>query len=112
MNGVPKVRGVWAGLAISVLSLSVGYFGVEGLVTGKTRALSTYSRYAPLVGDSAIVTAIAYLIVAAALALFALMCFTAEPTRQDSLSKWGYRVMIIAGVVLLSGLLFKWLGNM
>jgi hypothetical protein len=107
MNGAPKVRSVWSGLAITVLSLSIACVGVEGLVTGKTRALSTYSRYASLVGDRAVISAFAYLLFAASLFLFALMCFSAEPTRRDALSKWGKITLVASGVVLFSGLLFK-----
>jgi hypothetical protein len=112
MNGVPKARAVWSGLGIGALALCVGYFGVEGLLTGQTRALSTYSRYQPLVGKIAVVTAIAYLAFAAALVLFAVMCFTTEPNRQDVLSTWGRRVMIISGVILVLGVVLKWLGRM
>ena len=103
MSGVPKVRAIGLGLVVAAFSVGVAYFGLEGLITGETRALSKYGHYDPLTGHRAVTAAIAYLIFSAALASFAAMAFSAEPSRQAAFLKWGTRIGVIAGAVLFAG---------
>jgi hypothetical protein len=103
MNGVPKVRAVGLGLVIAAFSVGVAYFGLDELITGKTRALSKFGHYDPVTGHRGITVAIAYLIFSGALASFAAMGFSAEPSRQATFLKWGRRIGITAGIVLFAG---------
>jgi len=85
----------------TLFALWPAYFSIEGLVTGHTRAISrnAYSH----TGAAGIMTAIAYGLFAAALALAAARFFSANSKRRVALFKWAWNVTILGAVVFFSG---------